>query len=53
MLLTKLNLGFVFTQVISTLENSDTVTNKDIQEFKEGPQKFIVEMVSNLFDRSS
>ena len=52
-LLTKLNLGFVFTQVISTLKTSDTVTNKDIQEFKEGPQKFIVEMVSNLFDRSS
>lgn len=51
--LTKLSLGFVFTQVTSTLKTSDAVTNKDIQEFKEGPQEFIVEMLSKLFDRTS
>ena len=51
--LTKLNLGFVFTQVTSTLKASDAVTNKGIQEFKEGAQEFIAKMLPKLFDRSS
>lgn len=51
--LTKLNLDFAVTQVISSLKVSDPVTNKEIQEFKDRAQEFIVEMLSKLFARSS
>ena len=34
--LTKLNLGFTVNQVITSLKTSNTVTNNEIQEFKEG-----------------
>lgn len=39
-------------QAITNLKRKDVVTNKEIQNFKDGAWTFLIEMLSKLFERS-
>jgi len=50
--LNKMSIGFAAEQVIQNLKRSDIVRNSQIKEFYCGAKRFIIEMLSKLFERS-
>lgn len=50
--LTEIELGFGVKNIIKDLKRKDTITNKEVAEFKIEAQRFIISVLQKLFERS-